>query len=165
MATQNQPHRLPNASSSKPRWRQTSDEPCCLIFVGFHHKRSVSVIRKQIPEEAMSGGRKANCAAKQASTVAERIQSCAILIITSRMRRACSTAARPASLLERGRKLPRLLTPTFAKRDAMKPLSPTHQSAINCIYHRARWKDPKRRDARNAHLHRPHALRPRCHRL
>lgn len=62
---------------------------------GLHHKKTVSAMNQQAPEAATSGVSCANSRAKAASTAAESIQSCAMLIITSNASRACETAVRP----------------------------------------------------------------------
>src|ERR1043166_1083870 len=54
------------------------------------------VISRQTPEATTSGSKTEYCRASAASTVAARIQSCAILIMTSMINRACHTAAWPA---------------------------------------------------------------------
>jgi hypothetical protein len=57
-----------------------------LVFlreVGRHHRMIESVTRKQTPEAATSGISSEKWRASAASTVAARIQSCAILIMTN----------------------------------------------------------------------------------
>ena len=62
---------------------------------GFHHKKIVSAIAQQTPDEMTSGKSCLYSRARAASTVADKIQSCAMFIITNKTRRACQTAVRP----------------------------------------------------------------------
>jgi hypothetical protein len=62
---------------------------------GLHQKTIDSIINQHTPEERASGASTEQWRASAASTVADSIQSCATLIMTSRISLACETAARP----------------------------------------------------------------------
>jgi len=62
---------------------------------GRHQKMSVIVTTKQIPDAMISGNSAAYRRASEASTVAARIQSCATLIMMSKISRAWPTAVLP----------------------------------------------------------------------
>src|SRR5262249_22624694 len=66
---------------------------------GFHQRKMVSAINQHISDAATSGSKCFISPASAASTVADSIQSCAMLIITSRTSRACQTAERPTTTL------------------------------------------------------------------
>ena len=65
--------------------------------VGFHQRNIVNAITQQTPDATTSGMSCLKCPASAASIVAERIQSCAMFIITSKARRACQMAERPSN--------------------------------------------------------------------
>jgi hypothetical protein len=72
-----------------------------LFDTGFHHRKIESAISQQTPDAKTSGSNLSKCRASAASTVADNIQSCAMLIITSSTRRACHTAVRPRTGVRR----------------------------------------------------------------